>query len=296
MAVQAAPGQVVVPAGNGTGATLNTWDSPETVTLDPAPPSGTNRIDLIICDVQSADVGGSGADEFLIHFVKGAEGATPAPPVAPANTVALAAVTVNGGAAAIVQADITDRRPFGLNLGAGRLPPPLAAGAPFTRWDDDTGDVWVAKGGTYGGQWRRAATHLRTKLCRAASVTLGAGGRFPFDTAVIDAYGLFTPANPGILLPTDGYWRVAGGWSSSSAINIGGQYGATIRHPNIYQYGVVLPMSHSMSAAWFAYMEEALSPGDLWLEFIGGGVNTVPQIGRQANYLVASYVGRIEPS
>jgi hypothetical protein len=134
MDVQVAPGQVAVPAVNGTGSVLCSSDATETLATGaggvlPAPPSGTDRVDLIVCQPRSLDLDGSSSQEdFIFAVVTGAQGAPPgARPATPAGTVALAAVHVAGGAASLTAADITDLRPFGLSVPStpvpGRSPP-----------------------------------------------------------------------------------------------------------------------------------------------------------------------------
>lgn len=116
MAVDAAPGMVAIPTSNNTGSQLCAWDAPETVTLDPSPPSGTDRVDLVIVQARAADVDGGANNDFVLAFVKGADGG--GAPAVPPNAVALAQVTVPGGAAAIVAGNIADARP-GSTLAAG---------------------------------------------------------------------------------------------------------------------------------------------------------------------------------
>jgi hypothetical protein len=120
MSVEAAPGQVAVPAANGTGSLFCPWDAPEVVNLAPSPPAGTNRIDLIVCQSHGQDVDGGAVDDFVITAVDGSagQGATPTPPAVPAGAVALAQVHVTGGAASIAAGDITDTRPSGLAVPA----------------------------------------------------------------------------------------------------------------------------------------------------------------------------------
>lgn len=121
MALQAAPGQVAIPTANATGTVLCAWDAPETVTLDPAPPSGTNRIDLVVCQARGNDLDGGVNNDFVITFAKGADGG--AAPAVPANAVALAQVTVPGGAGSIVAGNITDARPGSLSVPPAGFPP-----------------------------------------------------------------------------------------------------------------------------------------------------------------------------
>jgi hypothetical protein len=125
MGLQAAPGYCAIPAANATGSVLCAWDAPETVSppLDPAPPAGTNRIDLVICQARGADLDGGSNNDFVITYVKGAEAASPVAPATPPGALALAQVRVNGGVASIAPADITDRRPASLAVPA----PPLAS-------------------------------------------------------------------------------------------------------------------------------------------------------------------------
>jgi hypothetical protein len=139
MSVQAAPGDVAVPAANGTGSVLCPWDAPEVVNLNPSPPSGTNRIDLIICQSHGQDIDGGTVDDFVITFVAGTEAASPVAPAVPAGAVALAHVKINGGAASIVAGDITDTRP-------GSLAVPTPADTPHyaMRYDRNTAFTFPA--------------------------------------------------------------------------------------------------------------------------------------------------------
>jgi C1q domain len=116
MQVQAAAGKVAVPVANPTGTVLCAWDAPELVTLDPSPPSGTNRIDLVIVQARGNDLDGGVNNDFVVTFVKGAEASSPVAPAVPANAAVLAQVAVNGGAASIVAGSITDRRPGALSI------------------------------------------------------------------------------------------------------------------------------------------------------------------------------------
>jgi len=162
MQLSAAAGQITVPAANGTGTVLCAWDAPETVTLDPSPAAGTNRIDTIICQARGNDLDGGVNNDFVITFAKGTEAASPVAPALPANSSALADIYVGGGVAAIVAGNITDRRPGNLAvpvLGAAVKRYPLRAvrNAAFTSpatpntltepfpWDSvtwDTDGVW----------------------------------------------------------------------------------------------------------------------------------------------------------
>jgi len=127
MSVQAAAGSVAVPAANGTGSALCVWDAPETVNLTPSPPSGSNRIDTIICQSRGQDLDGGANDDFLITAVAGTAATTPVAPTVPAGAVALADVYVGGGVASIVAGNITDRRPGNLAVPIVAVPPTLVS-------------------------------------------------------------------------------------------------------------------------------------------------------------------------
>jgi hypothetical protein len=114
MTVNVAAGSVAVPTANNTGSTLCASDAPETVTLTAAPPSGSNRIDLIICRPRGTDLDGGANNDWIFDFVTGTAAATPTVPATPAGTVALAQIYVGGGVASIISANITDVRPSGL--------------------------------------------------------------------------------------------------------------------------------------------------------------------------------------
>ena len=114
MSVTVDPGSVAVPTANNAGTVLSVSDALETVNLEPAPPSGTDRIDLIICRPRGNDLDGGTNDDFIFDYVKGAEAASPAAPAVPAGCVALAHVAITGGAASITAGNITDVRPWGL--------------------------------------------------------------------------------------------------------------------------------------------------------------------------------------
>jgi hypothetical protein len=215
MSVEAAPGQVAVPAANGTGSVLCTWDAPEVVNLAPSPPAGTDRIDLIVCQSHGQDLDGGNVDDFVIAAVDGSagQGPSPTPPAVPPGAVALAHVHVNGGAASVAAADITDVRPFGLAVGGGpaALPPPLAAGAAFQSFTDATGEVWVAKGGVNAGAWKRARDALHARWWRNAAYNVTtAGTTIPFDMMAYDPWGLYDSNAWGYFAPIAGMYLVTG--------------------------------------------------------------------------------------
>lgn len=120
MVVNVAAGQVAVPSQNNTGSTLCSSDAVEAVTVPAAPGSGTNRIDLIVCQPRGNDLDGGANTDFIFTSVQGVAVASPVAPATPAGTVALAQILITGGSAAIAGANITDVRPGGLAVPIGQ--------------------------------------------------------------------------------------------------------------------------------------------------------------------------------
>jgi hypothetical protein len=116
MGLNVAAGQVAVPSQNNTGTTLCSSDATEAVTLPAAPATGTNRIDLIICQPRGNDLDGGSNTDFIFTSVQGTALASPTVPATPAGAVALAQIYVGGGVASIVAGNITDVRPQGLSM------------------------------------------------------------------------------------------------------------------------------------------------------------------------------------
>jgi hypothetical protein len=149
MVLNIAAGQVAVPVGL-LQSVLCTSTAVETVTLDPAPPSGTNRIDLVVCEARSADWGGANED-FIFTKVNGAQASSPVAPAVPAQSVAIAQVYVAGGSASVTAANITDRRGAGLTvptLPAGRI---FATGQTVAQPNTPTSIVFAGVTHTSGG-------------------------------------------------------------------------------------------------------------------------------------------------
>jgi len=108
MGVNIGPGSVAIPAANGTGSVLCHSDAVETLTLDPAEPAGTNRVDRVICQAHGADLDGGTVNDFVFAIVKGAPGGGMG--AVPAGAVLLAEINVVGGSAAVDPAKIYDHR------------------------------------------------------------------------------------------------------------------------------------------------------------------------------------------
>jgi hypothetical protein len=118
MQIQIATGVAAVPDSRVIGAAyLCSSDAPENVTLAPAPPSGQDRIDLVV--VRPRDSAYTGADnDWILDPIAGIPSANPAVPAVPAGTIAIAQQRVVGGAAVIVAANLVDRRGGGLSIAA----------------------------------------------------------------------------------------------------------------------------------------------------------------------------------
>ena len=132
MNVSIAAGSAAVPLAPGQGSALCHWDAAELVTIDPAPPSGQSRVDLIVAQVRDNQVDGGPSNDFVFAVVKGTAAlsatARPGeagdgpeaeqqatPPAVPQNALAVALVTVPGGAANLNGAGITG--PLGPMIG-----------------------------------------------------------------------------------------------------------------------------------------------------------------------------------
>ena len=103
------------------------------------------------------------------------------------------------------------------------LPAALGAAAPLTSFTAPDGEVWVAKGGVNGGQWRKARDVLRVKACRQAAYNLGtAAVAMPWDLSIYDDYGLRSGSN--FTAPIAGWWRMH--TQVGAAATASGQYQA----------------------------------------------------------------------
>lgn len=211
MGLNVAPGQVAVPSQNNTGSTLCTSDATEAVSppIAAAPPSGQNRIDLVICQPRGGDLDGGANNDFIFTSVTGTAAASPTVPATPAGAVALYQVFVPGAAAALVAGNLTDVRPWGLAvLGAQALPPPVTVGSTLQSFTAADTEVWVAKNGVYGGAWRKARDVLNGLYQRSAAFTMGAVAVLAHDSLVAgDPYGLYSTSSGRLTMPIAGVWR-----------------------------------------------------------------------------------------
>ena len=157
MTVSVAPGSAAVPLQPGQGSALCHWDAAELVgPLDPPPPSGQSRVDLIVCQVRDPDIDGGASNDFQLVAISGTPALTATqrpgaedrdteqaepratPPAVPQNALALYAVTVPGGAANLNEATITvwTRNPLAVQPGllgnpSGRMISALGATGPL---------------------------------------------------------------------------------------------------------------------------------------------------------------------
>jgi len=114
MDVTVDPGTLATPTANATGSVLAYSDALETVGIQPAPPTGTDRMDIVYAYPRGADLDGGTFNDLVFLVAQGTESPPPAQaPTAsvPPGAVALAALTIHGGAASITAADISDWRP-----------------------------------------------------------------------------------------------------------------------------------------------------------------------------------------
>jgi hypothetical protein len=114
LAVDVAPGVGVI---NGTDQTnqgkyVCRSTAIQTVTINPRPPAGQSRLDLIYAQVVDTSAGISGTDGWTIAAVPGVpSGSAPQLPATPASSIRLGQVSVVSGAATTFAAsDVTDLR------------------------------------------------------------------------------------------------------------------------------------------------------------------------------------------
>jgi hypothetical protein len=91
-------------------------DAQDSVTLAAAPPSGSNRYDVVTVLPRTADGGGGAQNDWIFNVIQGAALASPVVPAVPAGQVAIATVYVPGASAAITAGNVTDSRPYGMAI------------------------------------------------------------------------------------------------------------------------------------------------------------------------------------
>ena len=92
-----------------------------TVNLAVSASNPTNpRIDLVVAAVQDAAYSGA-TNVWVLSVIAGTPAGSPVPPAAPANSVILAQIAVAANANTVVNANITDKRPFAHTMGDPQL-------------------------------------------------------------------------------------------------------------------------------------------------------------------------------
>jgi hypothetical protein len=203
LTVSVAPGTAAVALQAGQGSALCRWDAAEVPpALASGPATGNTRIDVIYLQVRDNAIDAGANNDFVFLVAQGVPATSnPAIPAIPANALALANVVVPALAANLNAATITDQRTL-LALGAGASTP-LGAGAAFSVLSDTSGEMWIAKGGVFGGAWRRAKDTLYAKAPQGA-VTLSGSTPIPMGAATTDPYGCFSAA--GFTCPMAGQY------------------------------------------------------------------------------------------
>ncbi len=117
MAVVVKSGLIFVPGTEGSKQGVYACENDADVTLTIAASSPTNpRIDIVVAQVQDAFYSGV-LNAWKLAVVTGTPAGVPAAPTAPVDSIVLAQVAVATNAATIVNANITDLRPFAAGLG-----------------------------------------------------------------------------------------------------------------------------------------------------------------------------------
>jgi hypothetical protein len=182
MTVNVASGQVAVPSGNNTGSILCSSDAVEPVVLAAAPASGSNRIDLVVCQARGNDLDGGANNDFLFTTVTGTAAASPTVPATPANAVALAQIFIPGGSASVTAGNITDVRPGFLSVSSAITRVFATAAVRDAQWANppngaecitlDTGTKWER----INGQWYTPFGMLARALFSTTVPGVGSGG------------------------------------------------------------------------------------------------------------------------
>ena len=183
-------GVAVVPDSRVPGAAyLCVADNFEIVPLPPAPPSGLDRIDLIVVRPRDSAYVGSDTD-WIFDVISGTPSATPGTPAVPAGTMAIVQQRVIGGTAGNTAANMIDRR---LPLAPGPIGNIGTANGPATQQDYVAGGGFPVTLPFTARAGRRYRVHgyclgqQQTAPTTLAQITLRAGGfnRFIWYTNVV---------------------------------------------------------------------------------------------------------------
>jgi hypothetical protein len=264
MVMNLSAGTAVVPDPNFNGAAyLCTSDAQEQVTLSAAPPSGSDRFDIIA--VQPRDAAQSGANnDWLFNVIQGSPASSPVAPTVPPGQLPICQIRVTGGSATIAPGLVTDLRGAGLATG-GPPASPVTTGSTIQSFTDALGEVWVAKNGVNGGLWKKARDVLYSRVQLGGTPVIGTTyTTLPWDAAVDDFYGLATlGANAHFTAPVAGLYLFVGKWVSS--MTAGNQYaGGSIRRNATpitpFPPTFVVPLQINIHVPWT--MEVRCNAGD----------------------------------
>lgn len=106
-------------------------DAVKNLTIAASDPT-LNRFDLIVAKVQDSAYSG-GTNAWSLAVVQGTASGSPSSPVAPANSIILARVSVNAGVTAITSGDILDTRPW--NAAVGGIVPCTSSARPSNAYE-----------------------------------------------------------------------------------------------------------------------------------------------------------------
>lgn len=115
------------------------------------------RIDIVIMRVYDTQYSGA-LNQSALEVIAGTPAASPVAPSTPNNSVVLANVAVGAGVTTIVNANITDRRPY---MSMGTIPVPTFADLPTVTWDGMTAYVraedtlYTCHGSTWTRDYKR---------------------------------------------------------------------------------------------------------------------------------------------
>jgi hypothetical protein len=125
MSIDVKNGIAAIPGGDGNDqgtylAVLAEASGEKTITIG-ANGSANPRIDLVVVEVLDPAHSGGAGEKIQIRVIEGTTAASPVPPATPTSAIALAQVTVAGGAVQIVTGDIADVRPHSVSALGGMI-------------------------------------------------------------------------------------------------------------------------------------------------------------------------------
>jgi hypothetical protein len=95
------------------------------------------------------------------------------------------------------------------------MPPPVTTGTAIQTFTDPLGDIWIAKNGVNGGNWKRARDAISCRAGLAAFTLSGSLNQLPLlIPAAVDPYGFMTGS--GFIVPITGRYQI------SSTVQIAG--------------------------------------------------------------------------